>query len=176
MLREACEAGSYVLLLLDGTDEEVAALELSVPIHLDPNIKLVGSTLLDRDGKIAWAGGLMEGGNVLEPSIGTDPRGGGYHGQLYCQRLVDVVAGANALITSDMLATALDRLGDGVTADTLMVMLALIAREEGWRVATTPRLEVTLPPAMRSIIPVDRAAQLRDVARSDWAGAVPLES
>ncbi|CAH0357002.1 glycosyltransferase [Sphingobium sp. CECT 9361] len=178
ILRAACAAGDYVLILLENTDQRTAELELSVPIHLDPAIKVVGSTLLDKNGKIAWAGGLLDSGNVIEPSSGMDPRQGGYHGQLYCQRLVDVVAGANALIAQEIMLQALDELGETINADSLMVTLALLARTNNWLTATTPRLEAVLPLQMRSIIPVDRALLLRTAKvdnRSAWAGTVPLE-
>jgi GT2 family glycosyltransferase len=177
ILRDACEAGNYVLLLLDNTDQRTAELELSVPFHLDAAIKVVGSTLLDNDGKVTWTGGLLDGGNVIEPSCGMDPRQGGYHGLLYCQRLVDVVAGANVLIARDALLEALDVLGGTVNADRLMVMLALLARQNHWLTATTPRLEAVLLPQMRSIIPVDRDSLIQDQkvdGRSPWAGRVPL--
>lgn len=179
MLREAASVGDYVMLLLDETDPRLAELELSVPIHLDPSVKIVGSTLVDHNRMIAWTGGLFDDGKVVEPSCGLNPREGGYHGQLYCQRLTDVVAGANALVASDALHQALDELGEAIDADRLMITLAILAKKNGWLVATTPGLEATLPLQLRTILPVDRDSLLAKheiTGRSPWLGRAPLMS
>lgn len=155
-LRIAAGKGNYTLLMLEGTDLRLAKLELSVPIHLDPNIKVVGSTILDSAQNIAWAGGIIDHQRAFEPAYGLNPRQGGYHGQLYCQRLVDLVAAGNVLIDSNLLVAALDQLGNALDPDRLMVTLSIICRENLWLTATTPRLEAYLPLHMRGLIPLDR--------------------
>lgn len=178
VLRAACDDKEYVLLLLEGTERYKAELELSVPVHLDSSVKLVGSALLNDKGEIVWAGGLLDDEkNIIEPSSGMDPRQGGYHGQLYCQRFVDVVAGGNVLIGADILREALDASGEEIHAERLMVLLSLIARRRGWLIATTPHLEAVLPQEMKPIIPLDRECFLRDqglAGRGPWSGSPPL--
>jgi len=146
----------WIAILLDAVEPREALLALSAPCHLDATIKVVGSCLTNEAGEVVWAGGEIGDTGVTERSLGLDPRTGGYHGILYCQRLTNVVACANMLVRSDILKQALTQCDNALNPDHLMVHLARQAKSEGWKIATTPRLQAILPKEMRWILPVDR--------------------
>jgi len=165
LLQAACDragADGWVMVLLQETDSRMALREFSAVAHVSPSIAMVGSMILDSVGNVAWCGGTLVRDGVVDHGVGYDPLGGGYYGELYCQRYVDVVAGANFIVHARHLAAALERLPSGVTADALMIELALAARREGWKIAVTPHVRAQAPRDLRFILPVDRDGRVRE--------------
>jgi hypothetical protein len=110
--------------------------------------------------QVRWSGGLfLPGGRLFDPYAGTRFSEGDYHGQLWCQRVVDVVAPTNVLIRADALQRAAARLGVR-DADALMTMLGLEAQENGNFVAVTPHLRVPAAPSSLAPLPLDRLGLL----------------
>jgi hypothetical protein len=84
---------------------------------------------------------------------------GGYHGQLWCQRCIDVAAPVNVLIRSAALARVAKRLGVSC-ADDLVAMLGLDAHERGDFVTVTPHLRAPSPNRALLLPPLDRSGLL----------------
>ncbi len=166
-LRDACrKAGKdgWVALLLEQTNEQDALLDFSAVCHFDNRIGLVGSTLLHSEGHVLWSGGALTRDGIIDPSRGSQPVCGGYHGELYCQRQTEVVAAANMIVRGNLLAECLKKFTGEVSPDALVVELALLAKRNKWMVATTPHVQAVLPNALRHVLPVDRDARVLECA------------
>jgi glycosyltransferase involved in cell wall biosynthesis len=158
LVAAAKEPGVDWLAILLSPRDPRALLELSAVGWLDPRIVAVSGLLTEPDGPIVrWSGGLfLPGGRLFEPYAGKAFADGGYHGQLWCQRCVDVPAPVNVLIRATSLVQAAARMPASAGADGLMVMLGLIAHEHGNFVAVTPHLRDVHPPASIAMPPMDR--------------------
>ena len=141
------------------TSDGEALLDLSALAWFDERVIAVSGLLID-DGKLSWSGAqFMPGGRLFDPYVGQRFSGGGYHGQLWCQRCVDVAAPINVLIrASALVRVTADFAPDG--PDALMTGLGLAAQERGELVAVTPHLQAPMPPGGASWLPVDRAGRL----------------
>ena len=95
-------------------------------------------------------------------------RSGGYHGELWCQRCVDVPAPVNVLIRAAAITRAIALNNDSAPRfpDYLMAMLGLDAHLRGEFIAITPHVQAA-PPKSLALPPLDRAGRL--------AGAAALE-
>lgn len=152
----------WVALLAPDQDGRDVLRALGAPAILDPRIKVVGSNITAGGGTLLWSGGFFENGQVVDPTVGQVRSGGGYHGQLYCQRCVDVVAPVNVLIAADVLAQAIEASPENMTAADLMITLGLDAAQGGWYIATTPWAETRLRNDDRGLLPLDRRGRLQD--------------
>jgi GT2 family glycosyltransferase/SAM-dependent methyltransferase len=151
----------WLAILLSPRDRH-GLLELSAVALFDPRVNAVCGLLMDKDEKtIRWSGGLfVPGGRILDPCAGRQFAEGGYHGQIWCQRCVDVPAPINLLVRSKALRRAATRLKDDAGVDDLMVLLGLDAHARGDFIAITPHLRAVLPKASR-LLPLDRSGLLR---------------
>jgi len=122
--------------------------------------------LTDASGEIVrWSGGLfLPGGNIIDPYFGQRFSDSGYHGQLWCQRCVDIAAPVNLLIRCDALRRGMDRLKPTSGPDALIAMLGLDAHERGEFIAVTPHLRGTLPESLSAALPLDRDGLLSGAA------------
>ncbi len=153
---------TWIAILASG-DRETAALELSAPAWLDPRIVAVGGLLMNPDNSVCWSGGLfLPGGRVFDPYNGQPFATGGYHGQLWSQRCVDVVAPVNVLIRVDALRRAAERPGVR-DPDSLMTMLGVEAQERGTFIAVTPHLRAQASRQAAVCMPLDRGGLLLDL-------------
>lgn len=162
----ASESGvDWVAILLSPHDPH-GPLELSAVGWLDPRIAVVSGLLTDASGEIVrWSGGLfLPGGNIIDPYFGRAFSDGGYHGQLWCQRCVDIAAPVNLLIRRDALRRGMGRLKPASGPDALMAMLGLDAHERGEFIAVTPHLRDTLPESLSAALPLDRDGLLSGAA------------
>ena len=157
----SAKGAEWIALLAPGGEDD-ALLVLSAPTFLDRRIKVVGSNVVTATGSLVWSGGFFADGQIVEPAAGQDPSGGGYHGQLYCQRCVDVVAPINVLIEANVLRETLKAMPEDIAAGELMIALGLAAAKKGWFVATTPWVETPLHERDRGMLPFDRRGQLRN--------------
>jgi hypothetical protein len=159
----------WVAILLSPQDRS-ALLELSAVGWLDPRILAVSGLLTDQSGTlIRWSGGLfLPGGRLIDPDAGKLFADGGHHGQLCCQRVIDVPAPVNVLIRANALLEAAGRLPNDASADELMPMLGLLAHETSRMIAATAHLRDVLPPASLVLAPLDRHGLM--------LGAAALES
>jgi hypothetical protein len=166
----AGEPGVEWIAILLAPDNPRDLLELSAVAWFDPRINAVGGVLVDDDRKVRWSGGLfLPGGLLFDPYAGQSFAEGGNHGQLWCQRCVDVAAPVNVLIRAAALVRAAGR--PGVTgADGLMTMLGLDAHERGEFITVTPHLRAPAPPASLVLPPLDRAGLLVGAAALDRGG------
>lgn len=156
----AAEPGVAWVAILVGGNRDRSLLELSAPAWCDPRVTAVGGLFVEADGIVRWSGGLfLPKGRLFDPYAGRRFAEGGYHGQLWCQRCVDVVAPANVLIRADALrlAAARQKVRD---ADGLMAMLGLGAHESGNFIAVTPHLRAPAPSSSLAPLPLDRASLL----------------
>jgi glycosyltransferase involved in cell wall biosynthesis/tetratricopeptide (TPR) repeat protein len=156
----AAEPGVAWIAILVGADQNRSLLELSAPAWFDTRVAAVGGLFVNADGIVRWSGGLfLPGGRLFDPYAGCRFAEGGYHGQLWCQRCVDVVAPTNVLIRADALQRAAARPGVR-DADGLMAMLGLGAQEGGDLIAVTPYLRAPALPSSLAPLPLDRAGLL----------------
>jgi hypothetical protein len=102
---------------------------------------------------VSSSGGLFFlGVGCSIPMQGARFSEGGYHGQLWRQRCVDVVAPTNVLIRADALQRAAACLGVQ-DAHALMTILGLEAQESGNFVAVTPDFRVPAAPSSLAPLP-----------------------
>ena len=128
--------------ILTKVDNMQGLLALSGVARLDDRVRAVSGLVLDgKSGALRWSGGLFaSGGIILDPYAGRQMSEGGYHGQLWCQRCVDVAAPINVLIRADSLYEALEVLDEEAGPDGLMTTLGVLAQEAGAFIAVTPHL------------------------------------
>jgi hypothetical protein len=157
----ADEPGLDWLAILLSPRDRHALLELSAIALFDPRVNAVCGLLTDKDGKtVRWSGGLfVPGGRIFDPYTGSQFAEGGYHGQIWCQRCVDVPAPINLLVRSEALRRVATRLQNNAGVDDLMVLLGLDAHERGDFIAVTPHLRAVLPEAS-GLLPLDRSGLL----------------
>ena len=153
----------WVAIMLSPADPG-GLLELSAIAWLDPRVAAVSGVLTDADGvTIRWSGGLfLPGGRLLDPYYGRSFAESGYHGQLYCQRCVDVAAPVNLLMRADFLRHASARLAGTSGPEALMAILGLEAHERNQLIAVTPLLRGNLPADLP--LPLDREGLLLNAA------------
>ena len=162
LLAAAAEA-PWIAILPEG-DADSALLDLSAPAWVDARVVAVGGVFVEASGVVKWSGGLfLPHGSVFDPYAGRLFAEGGYHGQLWCQRCVDIVAPVQVLLRSKAVLQAAARVGTA-DADGLMAMLGLNAHEAGDLIAVTPHLRREPPPMTLGWLPFDRAGQLRQHA------------
>jgi hypothetical protein len=155
----------WIAILLSPQDQR-GPFELSAVGWLDPRIAAVSGLLTDVSGEIVrWSGGLfLPGGKIIDPYFGQRFSDGGYHGQLWCQRCVDIAAPVNLVIRRDALRRGMGRLKPTSGPDALMAMLGLDAHERGEFIAVTPHLRGTLPESLSAALPLDRGGLLSGAA------------
>jgi glycosyltransferase involved in cell wall biosynthesis len=158
LVAAASEPGVDWLAILLSPQDPRPLLELSAVACLDPRVLAVSGLLTDPGGDILrWSGGLfLPGGRLFDPYAGKAFLGGGHHGQLWCQRCIDVAAPVNVLIRAKALVQAAVRTPESGGQDGLMVMLGLLAHEAREFIAVTPHLRDVLPPASLVMPPLDR--------------------
>jgi hypothetical protein len=146
------------LAILASPRDRRALLELSAVAWLDPRIVAVGGLLTDPSSNtVRWSGGVfLPGGRLFDPHAGKAFSDGGHHGQLWCQRCIDVAAPVNVLIRAKALVEAAARTPVGAGSDDLMVILGLLAHERGDFIAMTPHLRDGLRSSAGAMPPVDR--------------------
>jgi hypothetical protein len=166
LVAAASEPGVDWLAILLSPQDPRALLELSAVAWLDPRVAAVSGLLTDRDGDIVrWSGGLfLPGGRPFDPYAGKPLSVGGHHGQLWCQRCIDVAAPVNVLIRAKALVQAVSRTPESAGSDGLMVMLGLLAHEAGDFIAVTPHLRDVLPSDSFAMPPLDRHGLLLGAA------------
>jgi glycosyltransferase involved in cell wall biosynthesis/SAM-dependent methyltransferase len=155
----------WVAILLSPRDPQ-ALLELSAVGLLDARVAAVSGLLTDDDGGVIhWSGGLfLPGGRLIDPYAGRRFSEGGYHGQLWCQRCVDVAAPVNLLVRSKALVKAAARLSGNAGSDALMTILGLEAHENGEFIAVTPHLREAQSKDPPLALPLDRGGLLLGAA------------
>ena len=180
-LQAAVDRGQpWIAILLEPEGAVDALLQLSAPARLDSRVAAVSGLLLDRSGaRIAWSGGLFtRDGGLLDPYAGCALSDAGYHGQLYCQRCVDVPAPVNVLVRADMLARALSKAGETTDLDALWVHLALELHGADQFAVSTPHLRGLRPSAWALPLPLDRQGNVALVIPSPvsrWYGNLSPE-
>jgi hypothetical protein len=156
----------WIAILAEAADERTV-LDLSAIALFEPRINAACGVLLDDNRVVNWSGGFfLPYGRVFDPYNGQPFSGGGYHGELWCQRCIDVAAPVNVLIR----VAALRRVAalNGVTcADALMVMLGLDAHQRSELIAVTPHVQAPPPPKSVVLPPLDRAGLLADTPGLD---------
>jgi glycosyltransferase involved in cell wall biosynthesis len=166
LVKAASEPGVEWLAILLEPQDPRALLELSAIAWLDPHVAAVSGILTDWDREtVRWSGGLfLPGGRLFDPYAGKSFSDGGHHGQLWCQRCIDVAAPVNVLIGAKALVQAAARTPENAGADGLMIMLGLLAHEAGDFIAVTPHLRDVIPPASLVLPPLDRRGLLLGAA------------
>jgi hypothetical protein len=141
-------------------------LELSAIAWLDPRVVAVSGLITEADNTtIRWSGGMfLPGGGVMDPYRGQSFATTSYHGQLHCQRCVDVPSPINLLIRADSVIKAAAQLPSDASPDAVVTMLGLVAHEENRLVAATPLVRDKLPPQFSFSLP--SAAQHKAFARA----------
>jgi glycosyltransferase involved in cell wall biosynthesis len=156
------EGVEWIAILLDPRAKD-ALLELSAPALFDPRVNTVCGLLVTPDGVMQWTGGLfLPNCSVFDPYVGRQFCEGGYHGQLWCQRCIDVPAPVNVLVRASALVRAVNRPGVN-DPDTLMAMLGCDAQERSEFVVATPRLRAPLPSKLLIVPSLDGLSRLTDV-------------
>lgn len=147
----------WIAILLEPAAEGVV-LELSAIALFEPRINVVSGLLIDDSRIVNWSGGFfLPHGRVFDPYNGRPFAEGGYHGELWCQRCIDVAAPVNVLIRVAAL-TRVAGLGGVAGADALMVTLGVDAHQRSELIAVTPHVQA--PPKSVVMPPRDSAGLL----------------
>jgi glycosyltransferase involved in cell wall biosynthesis len=166
----ATEAG-YAAILPPAADVPSILKELSAPFLFDPRVIAVSGLLLNgKNDRVLWSGGFLHANGVMDPYAGL-PFDGGYHGQLFCQRCVDVPAPVGLLIRKNVLASAIELAGEHIDADRLMISLGLLASRLERLICVTPHVLHRMVDGM-DVVPVDRHSIARGTGLhlSRWYG------
>jgi hypothetical protein len=123
--------------------------------------------------EVIWSGGLFHPeARLLDPFLGRDPAAPSYHGQLQCQRCVDVAAPVNVLLRVEAARAAIAQIGSGITSDETMTRLGLNAAAVSRFAAVTPYVVSAWDDRAAYSLPVDRRGILarlpREMLRSRW--------
>jgi hypothetical protein len=162
LIESASEADvAWVAIMLAPSDPR-GLLELSAVAWLDPRVAAVSGILMDADGiTVSWSGGLfLPGGRLLDPYSGRSFGQSGYHGQLYCQRCIDVPLPVNLLVRANFLLHTAARYAAHTGPDALVATLGLAAHETNQLVAVTPMLRDEMPKDTSMPLPLDREGLL----------------
>lgn len=136
------DGAEWLAILAGDADREEVIRDLFAVGLLSPRVSVVSGIVLDDEtGRVRWAGGFFhDGGLVVDPYGGVDFKASsGYHGQLYCQRCVDVAAPANVLIRKDALLRVLAAF-PGLSSSNVMAALGRDAILQDRLVCVTPHV------------------------------------
>jgi glycosyltransferase involved in cell wall biosynthesis len=140
------------------SDDPATLCKLSAPAFIDQRVAAVCGILLSQDGsRIEWSGGFFTEKTIFDPYVGQ-PFNEGYHGQLKCQRCVDVPGGGDLLVRSDVLRKVADQLEDQSTLDEFLVRLALFIHQNSLLCVVTPHVQSLQPTSSRLQVPLDRTS------------------
>lgn len=153
--------------------KELSALtKLSAPAIFEKKVAAVSGYLADRSGKkLVWTGGsLGSNGVIVDPGIGQPLGSGGYHGQILCQRCVDVLAPADLLVRTDMAAAALKKMTAANAPEDFLIYLTMELNSRKLLAAVVPQLVNQLPADWALPLPVDRSGLLpaAGLAETGW--------
>jgi len=142
--------------------------ELFAITTLDSDVVAASGIVCDEDSeRVQWSGGIFTSENtILEPYIGGPLSESGYHGQLYCQRCVDVAAPTNFIVRRDFLKRVLRKF-KMTRYESLMVSLGIEAALSKKYIATTPHIKYHIPRGERFPIPDDREGLLERVEKPE---------
>jgi len=158
---ELAEGDGWLALLSseDKQEREENLLALSAIAHWDERVGVVGGVLVKEEGRVLWSGGVFTAAGVVDPFLDEEWVAGGYHGALYCQRCVDVVAPADVLVRKDRLRDALNAIDHGnisATAGNIMIILGMLAQRSGWLIAVSPYVKRNPSRSEGFLVPLDR--------------------
>ncbi len=137
---------------------------LAAPILFDERVLACSGLIKTDKERIAWSGGFVLGvGLVHDPYIGAEASDSGYHGQLFCQRRVDVPSPIEMLVRSDILSLALQQIDPKeLTPDKLAIHIALQVNTARGFCVTTPHVVFYPGARVAEFVPLDRAQALRN--------------
>ena len=164
-----------VSFLLPCDDPAEIEQALAAPALLDGRVDAVGSMLLDSKGLVRFAGGFFGPQGLVVPNRGILPVSGGYHGQLFCQRCVDVVSPVNAMFRVGALRDMFKGFDADGEVDTFIIRLMLRIAESGRLVAVTPHVQTELPEKLAVAVPVDRHGLIAAENRISRWGRTAIE-
>lgn len=144
----------WLLFNLTSTAPADAARAFSALIHWNSEVMGVSGLLSDASGDtILWGGADLEDGELVHRHDGSSLTSGGYHGQLFCQRRVDVMAPYNMALRRDLIEALLEegawRLGP---PDFMMAAGRVAASREGF-LTITPHVLDEIPQSLRRQLP-----------------------
>ncbi len=148
----------WIAVLGDDDEHDSVLKKLSAPASFDDRVAAVSGLLLDADGKtIHWSGGLFGKNGIVEPYRGFSVGDGGYHGQLRCQRCIDVPAPFSLLVKTDVLRAVIESdAGATLDADVLIVRLGIAISEAGLLAVVAPSVSSRRPTAWNCPLPLNR--------------------
>jgi glycosyltransferase involved in cell wall biosynthesis/SAM-dependent methyltransferase len=159
----AAKPGTEWVAILGSPKDHRVLVELSSIALFDSRVNVVSGVLLTPDRTVLWSGGLFhpESG-VFDPYRGQAFNLGGYHGQLWCQRCIDVAAPIDILVKASALTRVAQHPGMASSAD-LVVMLGLDALQRDEFVTVTPHVQTPMPALDRLVLPTGASSLLDDV-------------
>ncbi len=161
----------WIAVVGDLNRSEHVLKRLSAPALFDDRVAAVSGLMLDSSGqKIHWSGGLFGKKGIVEPYGGLAVGAGGYHGQLRCQRCIDVPAPFDLLVRADVLETILADDAVPGDADAFIVCLAIAISKAGMLSVVVPSVASRRPSTWNCPLPLDKAGlcQSADVVRNRW--------
>lgn len=150
----------WFLFHLPDTEPQQLSSAFAAPIHWDARVAGVSGVLTDDSGnRVVWAGGeLAVDGGIRNRHYGASMDSGGYYGQLFCQRCVDVMAPLNMALRRDLLQRLVDEGGGELEPDRFMREIALIAARSDVLLTITPHVLATVTPQQRRMLPSARTS------------------
>ncbi|WP_026595821.1 glycosyltransferase [Methyloferula stellata] len=160
-LARSTEGPEWIAILGDLANRSIVLPELFAVALLDADIIAVSGLICDeKETVVRWSGGFFTSDNtILDPYIGSKLAHSGYHGQLYCQRCVDVPAPMDILLRKDFLNQTLSKFGIS-NYRSLMIALGIEAAAHGKYIAVTPHVRHLVPARNAFPFPDDREGLL----------------
>jgi hypothetical protein len=151
----------WIAILADADDRDEILSRLFEVALFAADIVVVSGIIIDKDGQtVRWSGGVFTSEDItVDLYFGTRFSESGYHGQLYCQRCVDVAAPINILLRKDFVRQTLVKF-DITDYLSLLVALGIEAALSGKYIAITPHARHVVSDRGECPQPVDRAGLL----------------
>jgi GT2 family glycosyltransferase len=154
---QTVDGPEWIAILTEASDREGVLSRLFEVALFDSDVVVVSGIVINNNGQtVYWSGGMFTSENtVMDLYFGRPFSESGYHGQLYCQRCVDVAAPVNVLLRKEFVRRTMAKFG---TADymSFLVALGIEAALLHKYVAVTPHVRHVMSESEVCPLPDDR--------------------
>jgi hypothetical protein len=155
------QTAAWIAILDPECDRKSVLSNLFALTLFEQRVVAAGGIVCDEKGEVVkWSGGLFASNKtVFDPYLDHPLGDSGYHGQLYCQRCVDVLAPINLLIRKETVHEVLKKF-EFSRFESFTVALGIEAALSGSLVAVTPHVRFSAPSISNIQLPDDREGLL----------------
>lgn len=144
----------WFLFTLRSTEFEEVASAFAALAFWDRRVAGVSSLLTDSSREVVeWGGAARDGDSLVDRHYGVTLSSGGYSGQLFCQRCIDVMAPFNMALRRDLLEGMLEDGRGEYEAPQFMLAVTDLAQRMGLLLTITPHILDSVPRQLRNLLP-----------------------